>query len=178
MSVQARPQRLKQTKLWELALRFGFGGLCTMVAGLIAKRFGAAVGGLFLAFPAIFPSGASLIESHEEERKRRHGMHGKQRGRAVAGLDAAGAAMGCVGLAVFAAVVWLWLPGRSAVAVIGLATLAWLGTAVLVWRLRMGMAYHGTRRRLSGAPGCIQAGENGRLPTRRGFGKQERMNDE
>src|SRR5215472_6661893 len=102
MIIQARVGRLRQTKLRELALRFGFGGLCTLAAGLIAKRFGPAAGGLFLAFPAIFPSGASLIEKHEEKRKEKAGMHGEQRGRQLAGVDAAGAAMGCVGLAAFA----------------------------------------------------------------------------
>jgi hypothetical protein len=31
--------------------------------GLLAKKFGSTVGGLFLAFPAIFPASATLIES-------------------------------------------------------------------------------------------------------------------
>jgi hypothetical protein len=34
------------------------------VVGLIAARFGPVVGGLFLAFPAIFPASATLIEKH------------------------------------------------------------------------------------------------------------------
>jgi hypothetical protein len=41
----------------------------TVVAGLIAARFGPVVGGLFLAFPAIFPATATLIEKHVRERK-------------------------------------------------------------------------------------------------------------
>jgi hypothetical protein len=106
MSVQARPRKLKQTRWWELALRFAFGGLCTVIAGLVAKKFGPAAGGLFLAFPAIFPSGASLIASHEKERKHKAGMHGTRRGCELAGVDAAGATMGCAGLAAFAVVVW------------------------------------------------------------------------
>jgi len=36
----------------------------TVIAGLIAFRFGPVVGGLFLAFPAIFPASATLIERH------------------------------------------------------------------------------------------------------------------
>ena len=47
---------LKQTQWHEYLLRFAMGGAITVIAGLIAKRFGPAVGGLFLAFPAIFPA--------------------------------------------------------------------------------------------------------------------------
>ena len=46
---------LKETKLHEYALRFVFGGICTVLAGLIAKRYVLGLGGLFLTFPAIFP---------------------------------------------------------------------------------------------------------------------------
>ena len=45
------------------------GGVMTVVAGLIAARFGPVIGGLFLAFPAIFPATATLIEKHVLERK-------------------------------------------------------------------------------------------------------------
>ena len=60
----------------EYLIRFVFGGagLVCVAAGLIAKKFGPGVGGLFLAFPAIFPAGASLVESHE--RKKTQGPHG------------------------------------------------------------------------------------------------------
>jgi hypothetical protein len=44
----------------------------TLITGLIAHAFGATIGGLFLAFPAIFPASASLIEKHEIEKKRKH----------------------------------------------------------------------------------------------------------
>jgi hypothetical protein len=50
-------------------LRFVLGGLATIVAGLIAEHWGPVVGGLFLAFPAIFCATATLIEKHERERK-------------------------------------------------------------------------------------------------------------
>jgi hypothetical protein len=56
---------------------------------------------LFLAFPAIFSAGASLIESHERRKKREIGKVGTNRGRMAAGSDAAGAAIGYVGLALF-----------------------------------------------------------------------------
>ena len=47
-------QLSKKTKWHEFALSFAFGG-AIRVAGLIANKWGPGVGGLFLAFPAIFP---------------------------------------------------------------------------------------------------------------------------
>ena len=148
MIVQARPEKLRQTKVWEVALRFGFGGLCTVLAGMVAKHFGPAVGGLFLAFPAIFPSGASLIESHEEKRKKANGMEGRQLGRRLAGVDATGATMGCVGLAMFAGMVWRGLPRHGAAVVIAGATAAWAAASIGVWwTMRRSRAVRALRRR-------------------------------
>ena len=90
----------------DYAIRFIFGGIVTAGTGLIAKRWGPGVAGLFLAFPAIFPAGATLIEKHEREKKQKAGMDGTARGRAAASVDAAGAAMGTLGLMAFALVVW------------------------------------------------------------------------
>jgi hypothetical protein len=41
------------------ALRQTLGGAMTVIAGLIAARSGPVIGGLFLAFPAIFPASAT-----------------------------------------------------------------------------------------------------------------------
>ena len=65
---------LKRTRWYEYALRFFFGGAVTVAAGLIAKHYGPVFGGLFLAFPAIFPASATLVEKHETEKKRRAGI--------------------------------------------------------------------------------------------------------
>src|ERR1700685_3371964 len=48
----------RETRWYEYAARFFFGGLITAAAGIVAKKLGPAIGGLFLAFPAIFPAGA------------------------------------------------------------------------------------------------------------------------
>ena len=66
---------IKRTTFREYAIRFFFGGACTAIAGLIAKHFGPELGGLFLAFPAIFPASACLIESSRtpEKSRRRNG---------------------------------------------------------------------------------------------------------
>jgi hypothetical protein len=99
-----------QTRWYEYAIRFLFGGLITAVAGIIAKKFGPVIGGLFLAFPAIFPASATLIEKHEKEKKEERGLRGTRRGREAASVDAAGSAMGSVGLLVFASIVWQFAP--------------------------------------------------------------------
>jgi len=133
---------LKQTKPHEYAVRFLFGGACTAIAGWIAHRYGPAVGGLFLAFPAIFPASACLIESHERQRKAEAGIDGTSRGRAAASLDAAGASAGAIALSAFAAVVWLAIRQHEAALVIGTATLAWAILAVAIWLVRKSRLLH------------------------------------
>lgn len=94
------------------------------------------MGGLFLAFPAIFPAGATLIEQHEVKRKREMGWDGRRRGREAAALDALGAAFGAAGLAAFAVVLWRSLPGHSSWAAMGLAVAAWVMVSGALWILR------------------------------------------
>jgi hypothetical protein len=127
---------LRESQWYEYAVRFVFGGTVTALTGIIAKRFGPEIGGLFLAFPAIFRATATLIEKHEKRQKTEAGIDGTSRGRAAAGVDAAGAAMGSIGLGIFAVIVWQGLPKITAGAVLTLATLAWLLTSVGVWQLR------------------------------------------
>src|SRR5690349_6361795 len=105
MRVRIDTSGLKATNWHQLLLRFGFGGLVTAAAGVIAKIYGPAVGGLFLAFPAIFPATATLIEKHERERKQKAGLQGAVRARKAVAIDAAGASMGAIGLLAFALVV-------------------------------------------------------------------------
>ena len=136
MRVQANFSSLKQTNLREHVVRFGLGGAVTVAAGLIARRWGPVIGGLFLAFPAIFPDGATLIEQHEVKRKREIGRDGRKRGRLAAALDALGAALGAVGLAAFAVVLWRFLPGHSSWGTLGLAVVAWMVTSSMLWVLR------------------------------------------
>jgi hypothetical protein len=136
MMVQVKFSSIKGILPHEWITRFLFGGSVCVLAGLMAKWFGPEIGGLFLAFPAIFPAGACLVEAHERKHKARAGFDGTQRGRTVAGVDAAGAAMGCVGLAGFALLCWLCLPRLSGAAVFALATAAWFVLSMAVWWLR------------------------------------------
>ena len=136
MVIHARFAALKGIKLHEWAIRFVAGGAICVIAGLISNKYGPELGGLFLAFPAIFPAGASLVEAHEKQHKARIGHDGTMRGRQIAALDAFGAAMGCVGLVGFGVVFWLWAPHASSVLALVLATMVWLTLAVGVWLLR------------------------------------------
>lgn len=124
---------MKETKPHEYLVRFLFGGAATVLAGLVAKHFGAAAGGLFLAFPAIFPATATLLESHQKERKKEIGADGTNRGRWAASIDAASAALGCFGLAGFAVVLWRLLPGRNAALILVAAMVVWMGVSIALW---------------------------------------------
>jgi hypothetical protein len=133
MKVRADLSALRRTQWYEYAIRFVLGGVIAASTGMIAKKFGPEIGGLFLAFPAIFPATATLIESHEKQKKQRKGLNGTKRGRLAAGVDAAGAAMGAGGLLVFALIVWKLLPGRSGSMVLAAATIAWAVVAIFIW---------------------------------------------
>src|ERR1700734_4231361 len=109
MIVHLNLTALRETHWYEYLVRFLLGGAMTVVAGLIAARFGPVIGGLFLAFPAIFPASATLIEKHVRERKEKAGLPGARRGKEAAALDAAGAALGSFGLAAFGLLIWLMI---------------------------------------------------------------------
>ena len=136
MKIKANTSTLKQTRWYEYAVRFLMGGAITAIAGLIAKKFGPTVGGLFLAFPAIFPATATLVEKHERQKKEKHGLQGQCRGRLAAALDAAGATMGSIALIIFAVLVWKFLPGHRTWLALLTGTILWLGVALIIWRIR------------------------------------------
>ena len=138
MLVRIKASALRDTHWHEYALRFGLGGLATVCTGLIAEVFGPAMGGLFLAFPAVFCASATLIEKHERNRKQKAGLPGTRRGRQAAALDALGAALGSVGMLAFAAVMWT-LPGR-------MGPLPAFIVASLVWMLASACLWWGWRR--------------------------------
>ncbi len=135
MIVRLNTSALRDIRWYEYVIRFALGGAMTVIAGLIASRFGPVIGGLFLAFPAIFPASATLIEKHERERKEKAGFSSARRGKEAAALDAAGAVLGSVGLAAFAVVIWLLTEQSPSLALV-LATAAWLTVAVIAWLVR------------------------------------------
>jgi hypothetical protein len=134
--ISASTSALRLTKWHEYLSRFAFGGAVTVLASLIDSHWGPIVGGLFLAFPGIFPPGASLVEKHAEERKQQAGMHGAERGRQEASLEAAGASMGAAGLAAFGAVVWWGATRHSLWMVLPCAAAAWAAVSWTLWCAR------------------------------------------
>ena len=124
---------LKRTRWYEYALRLFFGGAVTVATGLIAKHYGPVFGGLFLAFPAVFPAGATLVEKHETEKKRRAGIIDNERGLKAAALDARGASLGSLGLACFGIAAWRLLPAWNVALALSVALAVWLLLAVLFW---------------------------------------------
>ena len=135
MRIEFDISALKRTRWYEYALRFLFGGAVTVAAGLIAKRYGPVFGGLFLAFPAIFPASATLVQKHETQKKRNAGIVDRVRGRKAAALDARGAAFGCIALVCFAAVLWGALPRWNAAVSLAAGAGVWLAIALLAWRM-------------------------------------------
>jgi len=125
---------LRQTRWHGHVLRFAAGGLATVATGLIAKAAGPVVGGLFLAFPAIFPIGLATTE-RLHDREAGAGARG-DRARRAGICEAVGAAAGCVGLAAFAVVAWLALGPWPAPAALAAATGAWVACAFGGWAAR------------------------------------------
>ena len=135
---------VRQTTAFEYGIRFLLGGLITAIAGVVADKFGPAVGGLFLAFPAILPATTSLVEKHEIEKKRAAGLPGQLRGTWAAALEATGAAVGSIGLIGFAIFVEHLVRNHNPWPVLVGATIAWFVIAGLIWRIRES----GLRKRL------------------------------
>ena len=120
---RASPGKLRRVAAWEYALRFAAGGAITAITGLIAEHWGPAVGGLFLAFPAILPASLTLVEQHD--------------GRQRALDDARGSRVGAIALAGFAASATLTAARWPPVAFLPVATAIWLVVAVVVWRVAL-----------------------------------------
>jgi hypothetical protein len=132
------PSSLKEGRWYEYLIRFVLGGSATVFTGFVSSRFGASIGGLFLALPALFCASATLIEKHEIRRKREAGLDGRRRGEEAAALDSAGAALGALGMLAFAIVFSVTVKRSIPGAFIG-ASLAWLVVSVAAWSARRKM---------------------------------------
>lgn len=120
LTTSARLSRARRTTTREYLVRFAFGGLVTVGAGLVGQRWGPVAGGLFLAFPSILPASLTLVARHA-------------RLPAAAGADAFGASVGSLGLVGFGALLWALAATLPAWLVLPLAALVWLAVAVGSW---------------------------------------------
>jgi hypothetical protein len=155
--IHISPSSLREGRWYEYVIRFALGGAATVFTGIVSGRYGASVGGLFLALPAIFCASATLIEKHEIRRKREAGLSGERRGQEAAALDAAGAALGALGMLAFAGM-FLWLVERSVAAAFAAASLAWIVVSVAAWFVR---------RKLRFARRVVRETNGSAMPTRR-----------
>jgi len=135
MQIHLSLSSLSNSRWYEHLIRFGLGGAVTVLTGIIDSVWGASIGGLFLALPAIFCASATLIERHEIRRKEDAGVRGVRRGREAAALDAAGAALGSVAMIGFAAT-FLALSSYKAVVAFAGASIVWTLIAIGAWHLR------------------------------------------
>ena len=110
----------------DYAVRFLFGGIVTVLTGVIAKAYGPSIGGLFLAFPAILPASMTLLKHHDGLRQ------------AVA--DAGGARLGATALIGFAAAACALTPWHGAALTLAAATGVWAAVAVALWILCYGLS--------------------------------------
>jgi hypothetical protein len=124
----------KDGRWHEYLVRFALGGAATVLTGATSAGFGPAVGGIFLALPAIFCASATLIEKHEIRRKREAGLQGMRRGQQAAAADAAGAALGSFGMLAFATSFGMLVQTNLVLAFI-VALLAWTTGALVSWWL-------------------------------------------
>lgn len=145
MLLRLSPSSLKEGRWYEYIVRFVLGGAATVLAGAISSAFGASIGGLFLAMPAIFCASATLIERHEIRRKRKAGLSGARRGQQAAALEAAGAALGSIGMLAFALMFW-WIVEDGALLAFLSAAAAWIAVSMAAWWIYKRSPW---RRRLS-----------------------------
>jgi hypothetical protein len=134
MRVKSDLARLRQIGGQEVILRFVLGGIITASAGAIATEFGPAVGGLFLAFPAILPASLTLVEKHENKKTSAR-MRGR-RGRQAAAADATGAVLGSMGMIAFGFLVWQYASNYNPCIVLGCATGVWSIVTMGLWFIR------------------------------------------
>jgi Protein of unknown function (DUF3147) len=113
--------KLREVRPRDLAIRFVAGALTSIAAGLLTLAFGARVGGILLAFPAILGASLTLIEDQEDSIEARE--------------DARGAVVGGCALALFAAIAALTLGHINPVLALLLATAAWFAGALLGYLL-------------------------------------------
>jgi hypothetical protein len=136
MRVRFKLDSLKETKPTEYVSRFVFGGVVTVLAGFVADHYGPVLGGLFLAFPGIFPAGVSLVEKHKTLREKAEGKVGLWSARGQASVEETGASVGTLGLMGFAMVLWQGLPTHNFLLMLLTATGTWIAMSSLFWWTR------------------------------------------
>lgn len=113
---------VRHIRLRDLVVRFAFGAVISVVAGVVGIAVGPVAGGAFLAFPAILPATLTLIE--------------KDDGNEAAVSDLRGGVLGAVALELFALVVFFTVNRLGAPAGLGLAFVVWSVAALVLYVAR------------------------------------------
>ena len=129
--VNLDPRELRRPDWGQLAVRFAFGVTIALGAGLVGLRWGSRLGGVFLAFPAILPAALTLLE--------------RSAGTEPTDVDALGAVLGAVALALFAVAVAL-LGGRLGLLAVVVGAAVWTAAALLLFVPGRALAVRLSRR--------------------------------
>jgi uncharacterized membrane protein (GlpM family) len=124
VSIGFDASKMRQAAPRDLLIRFVFGALVSLGAGLVSIAFGDRIGGLFLAFPAILPATLTLVRQKQSKRD--------------AVEDDEGAVLGAAALIAFAGVTWASLPRVAGWLALLAATGAWLVAAIALYALVFG----------------------------------------
>lgn len=103
----------------DLLIRFAAGAATSIVSGVLTLGFGARVGGVFLAFPAILAASLTLIEQKEDSVDARE--------------DSRGAIVGAGALSLFAIAATLTLRQLSGSVALLIASAVWLAAAISIY---------------------------------------------
>jgi uncharacterized membrane protein (GlpM family) len=110
--VGVKAGRLRDVRPKAMLVRFAFGAAVSAAAGVVSTAYGARAGGVFLAFPAILLASLTLVAKEQNLRAARD--------------DARGAAIGSVGMIVFAIVCAVSAHALGGLIALGAATVAWV----------------------------------------------------
>jgi hypothetical protein len=118
---QFNPEEIGSHRMRDYVIRFFFGAVISLVAGLIGMKFGPRLGGVFLAFPAILPASLTLIAKKEGDDR--------------AARDSIGAVLGAIAMIAFAVIISVWVVSLGVVLALAIALVVWLVVAVALYAL-------------------------------------------
>ena len=120
-------EKFVEVDLGDLLIRFAFGFAVSVVAAIVVKAMGAAVGGMLLAFPAILPATTTLLE--------------RRQGLAQATADVRGATVGAIAMVAFAVIAWQLMGRAGPTAALAAASGGWVVACLVVLAMMRGLVH-------------------------------------
>lgn len=134
MKIRFDPGPIKESAASGHLFRFAMGGAVTTCTGLLAKAAGPKAGGLFLALPAILPTGIAFMVQRQNK-KVGPGARG-DRARRAAVIETTGASAGGIGMIAFALIAWQFFDRWPVWLTLAVAIAGWAVTALVAWTVR------------------------------------------